>query len=149
MTLLYYTSCTGIESHVDTSSHRGVRSMMDSISWNITTIDASWFNSFVNVPKINSLIFTSLIDSTRISTRDWQSISIREVPVPTMETLSYTTTCGQVSVTLNTVTTTAIKPHLTDVHPGMVSQSLSHEGEIRDSVLGEGQRPEERENQQW
>ena len=116
---------------------------MDSIGFNITAIDTSLCSTTVTM-KISLLSCT--IFNTRA--RECQSISIREVPDSRMGTLISTTTCAQVSVTLNTVTTTVMIPHLTDVHPGVVSQSLSHEGEIRDSVLGEGQRPEERDNQQ-
>ena len=59
-----------------------------------------------------------------------QSSSIREIPVSMMVTLSTTTTCAQVSNTLNTVTTTGITPHETDVYIGMVGQSLTTEGDI-------------------
>ena len=46
--------------------------------------------------------------------------------------------------TLNTVTTTAIIPHLTDVHIGMVGQSLAHEGETGKALRVDlHQRPEE------
>ena len=64
-----------------------------------------------------------------------------------MRTNSTTTTCGQVSDTLNTVTTIAIIPHLTEVHIGMVDQSLAHEGDIR-NPLRSSQRPEQAQEQQ-
>ncbi|CAI8040278.1 hypothetical protein GBAR_LOCUS22453, partial [Geodia barretti] len=54
-------------------------------------------------------ISTLLIDIT--ISREWQSSSIREIPVSTMRTFNITTTCSQVSDTLNTVTTIAIIPH--------------------------------------
>ena len=121
---IVFTSITGVQSHIDSLSHTIT---IDSNSFNITTIDTSWFCTTVTT-KFKSLIYTSFKDRRKnMNIREWQSISIREVPVSTMGTLSSSTTCVQVSVTLNTVTTTDIVPHLTDVHIGMVSQILAHE----------------------
>ncbi|CAI8050547.1 hypothetical protein GBAR_LOCUS27749 [Geodia barretti] len=63
-----------------------------------------------------------------------------------MSTITTSTTCGQVSDTLNTFTTinNVRSPHLTDVDIGMVGQSLAHEGDIRNSLRVDlHQRPEE------
>ena len=50
-------------------------------------------------------------------------------------------------MTLNTVTTTAIIPHLTDVHIAMVGKSLTIKGDVR-NPLRVNQRPEEAQEQQ-
>ena len=123
-----FTSITGVQSHIDSLSHTII---MDSNSFNITTIDTSWsHNSRISTTKFKSLSLTRLKNWINTISK-WQSISIREVPVSTMGTLISTTTCHQVSVAVNSITT---NPRLTDVHIGMVSQSLVHECDIRSSL---------------
>ena len=121
-TVVDLTFIAGIQFNIDYLSHA------ITVDSNITIVDTSWSHSSRSgATKFNSLTLTELNNRSN-STREWQSISIREVPVSTMETLSCTTTCGQVSVVVNNVATTSeIIPHLTDVHIGMVSQSLAHE----------------------
>ena len=54
------------------------------------------------------------------------------------------TSRAEVSDTLNTFTTTIRSPHLTEVHIGMVGQSLAHEGETGKALRVDlHQRPEE------
>ena len=94
---------------------------MDSVSCYITAIDTSWSSS-------SGTTDDSYLGSTTLTNRDtptsnWQSISIREIPVSTLTT---TTTCGQVSVAHNTVTIITSTPHCTEVHIGMVSQRVAY-----------------------
>ena len=115
---------------------------MDGISGNVTAIDTSWRVSIVYATKVNSLIPTILKDITICT--EWQSSSVGEIPVSTMDTLTTTTTCVQVSDTLNTVTTTGIISHFTEVHIGVVGQSLASEGDVRSRLAVDlHQRPEE------
>ncbi|CAI8045571.1 hypothetical protein GBAR_LOCUS25208 [Geodia barretti] len=61
-----------------------------------------------------------------------------------MDALTTTTTCAQVSDTPNTFTTILRSPHFTDIHIGIVGQSLAHEGDIRKGLRVDlHQRPEE------
>ena len=117
---------------------------MDSISWNITAIDTSWSST---TGATNDSYLSCTTQTNRDSeTSEWQWSSIRERPVSAMDTLTITTTPAQVSVTHNTVTIVTITPHCTEVHIGMVSQSLAHEGDIRNCLRVDHfhQRPEEK-----
>ena len=116
---------------------------MDSNSCNTAAIDTSWSSSS-GTTNDSYLSIAAQINGTR----EWQYSSIREIPVSTMDTLTTTTTCGQVSVTHNTITIVTSTPHCTEVHIGMVSQSLARwaEGDIRKCLLRVDllhQRPEE------
>ena len=115
------TSITEIHSYIDNIS---CRSIIDS---NITAVYTRRFDTTITIDN-NFLSFTTLSNSSRGS-KVRQSSPIREIPVSTMDTLSITTTCAQVSVTLNTV---IITPHCTEVHIGMVGQSPVPEGDIKD-----------------
>ena len=63
---------------------------------------------------------TSILININIITWEWKSCSIRKVPVSSVCTLCITAALTQISVTLNTVATTDIIPHETDVHIAMV-----------------------------
>ena len=75
----------------------------------------------------------------------WQLVSIREVPVTTMDTLRTAAACAQVSVTLNTLNYSF--PYQAKVHIGVVGQRLAHdEGDIRKGLRVDlHQGPEETE----
>ena len=96
---------------------------MDSNSCNITAIDTSWSSSS-GTTNDSYLSCTTQTNRDTVTSK-WQSSSIRERPVSTMDTLRNTTTCAQVSVTHNTVTIVTSTPHCTEVHIGMVGQSLA------------------------
>ena len=98
--IILFTSISCIQSHIH---HRFI--VMDSISSNVTVIDTSWFISIVTAMKVNSLNCTVFINITS-SIREWQFAAIREIPASIIETFRTITTCGQVSVALNTVTIT-------------------------------------------
>ena len=90
--------------------------------------------------EVNSLISATLANIIN----KLQSVSIREVPVTTMDTLTTTATCGQVSMTLNTVTIGSHMSYKTKVHIGVVGQSLAFEGDLRKGLRVDfHQRPEE------
>ena len=129
-----FTSTAGVvQSHIDCFSHRFVSITMDSISCNTAAIDTSWSSSSGTTD--DSYLSCTSQTNRDIGTKKWQSSSIREIPVSTMLTLTTTTTCAQVSVTHNTITIVTSIPHCTEVHIGMVSQSLAHEGDIRKCLL--------------
>ena len=61
--------------------------------------------------------------------------SIREIPVSTMDTLTSTTTCIQVSDTPNIITTGVRSPHFIEVHIIVVNHGLLHKGDKRKCLL--------------
>ena len=117
-----------IESNIYCISYTDISVIMNCECRYVTAIYSRCRSILLSITNINSLVNSILIDIARA--REWKSCSIRKVPVSSVWTLCVTAAFTQISVTLNTVTTTGITPHKTEVHIAIVCQSLSIEADI-------------------